>query len=362
MWCREHSSTRLTSSVAPPWLQKTMWWASHHVAGAPQPGKAHPPSRAARARRCARLARRPTDSMRTIAPWRSSTTSSTMTSHAWRCSAVVDSGVASCVETAPPAPGWSASWGSVATTTSLPTSSSASLPALRARWNTSVRASARRCVVVRSSGGGGGAPSSGGVSGVRVGADSPDSSAITGAASVSGREARSCTMPNASVYQLHCRRWKDAAGGSGQSSPSGPSGPPASAFRRCFTRVSLSLGEKSRACSVRCSSTFSRSWSSTRCGTRGSRRVATSTCCRDTSPAASAAPSPRSTPSSGSVARAAATSVDAAPRPSRAERSSQPLVCVPGALRGCGRSCSTSMRTTCSRAASTADDAACSDR
>lgn len=42
----------LHRSVRPPRDHSMMWWASHHEGGRSQPGKRHPPSRAASAMRC----------------------------------------------------------------------------------------------------------------------------------------------------------------------------------------------------------------------------------------------------------------------------------------------------------------------
>ena len=52
-WCVQQSSARLWMSVAPLSAQSVTWWAWQFSAGIWQPGMMHPPSRVARALRCA---------------------------------------------------------------------------------------------------------------------------------------------------------------------------------------------------------------------------------------------------------------------------------------------------------------------
>ena len=55
-WHGQHSGSRLSRSVGPPWSQKTMWWISTNPGGAPQ--RAQPCQTASSARACAAVALR----------------------------------------------------------------------------------------------------------------------------------------------------------------------------------------------------------------------------------------------------------------------------------------------------------------
>jgi len=132
------------------------------------------------------------------------------------------------------------------------------------------------------------------------------------------------------------------------SKASRPSG--AAVAIRWVARVLASGGEKERAWSVSRASRSSPRPATSPVGRWCRARTATSTCARCASPEARAAPSEGSTPSVGSVARAAATSARAWARP---VRRAWVIQCTHAPSGSPGSSRSRSIRTRCSRAAST---------
>ncbi len=283
-WCG-HNSTRFVRSVQPPWAQCTTWWATHHCGGASHPGKAHPPSRWASARRCARVASRcsrPTNSGSPAAP---STIGTTRASHASRnassAAIAADEPPAPNPSNPAPAPEVRASSGTVTVSaTGCPFSTPRS-PTASNRRASSTRPSPLRSAVERSSRACP-APSGG------TGAVSGDSALRrTAADSVSNQPRAS----NPDPCGRNANRLRVGFGSRGR----GPSG--SSSARARLPSLSTASGSRVRAWATRSASSTGRC--SPRCGGSEARtRMITRTCSAVTAPSSKAS---ASTGSSGST-------------------------------------------------------------